>query len=58
VNSIRLIFDYGKRTPRFCFDLDYGEKIMSCEVIMEENGYDILLDGRWMASIAQTEDWT
>ena len=45
-------------TPSFRFELEYGDKLMSCEVFMKENGYDVLFDGRWMAHIAHTEDWT
>jgi hypothetical protein len=44
--------------PSFNFTIIYAEKAVDCEVIMQETGYDILFDGRWMASIAHTEEWT
>jgi len=36
----------------------YADKAVLCKVTMQENSYDILFDGRLMASIAHTEDWT
>ena len=46
------------QNPSFTFELEYATKIVHCEVVMQLDTYDILFDGRWMASIAHTEDWT
>ncbi|MET3979756.1 hypothetical protein ABIB62_002346 [Mucilaginibacter sp. UYP25] len=44
--------------PSFIFELDYAGKTVSCEVIMQENAFDVLFDGRLMASVEHTDDWT
>ena len=44
--------------PSFNFELGYADQTVDCKVIMQSDSYDILFDGRWMASIAHTEDWT
>ncbi|WP_186461882.1 hypothetical protein [Mucilaginibacter pallidiroseus] len=44
--------------PFFCFPLVYGDEAVVCKAVMQDIGYDIEFDGRWMASIAHTEDWT
>ncbi|MBE9585975.1 hypothetical protein IM792_16090 [Mucilaginibacter sp. JRF] len=45
------------QNPSFCFVIDYAGKSVLCEVIMQESAYNILFNGRWMASIEHTEDW-
>ncbi len=44
--------------PSFSFILDYANKAVVCEAIMQINAYDILFDGRFMASIVHTDYWT
>jgi hypothetical protein len=46
------------QAPSFSFALEYASKAITCEVIMNPQSYDILFDGRWMASIAHTDEWT
>lgn len=46
------------KNPSFSFSLEYAEKIINCEVVMQSNSYEILFDGRWMASIEHTDEWT
>lgn len=43
--------------PSFSFPLEYAGEMVICEVVMQEEGYGILFDGRWMGAIAHTEDW-
>lgn len=44
--------------PVFSFPYEYAGQLYHCEVVMLEEGYDVFFDGRWMAGIAHTEDWT
>ena len=44
--------------PSFSFVLEYANKPVICEVVMQSNAYDVLFDGRWMASIEHTDEWT
>jgi hypothetical protein len=44
--------------PSFTFPIVYAEAAVICAVIMEENRYNVHFDGRWMASIGHTEEWT
>ncbi|MES2268753.1 MAG: hypothetical protein V4520_18460 [Bacteroidota bacterium] len=44
--------------PSFKFELEYGGESVSCEVIMQPNAFDVLFDGRWMASVEHTEEWS
>lgn len=44
--------------PTFNFALEYAGNTVNCEVIMKPNAYDVVFEGRWMASIEHTEDWT
>jgi hypothetical protein len=39
------------------FGLDYGNELVFCEAVMQDNHYDVLFDGKWMASIAHTDEW-
>ena len=47
-----------EQNPAFNFELVYAEKIVNCKVIMQPQGYDVIFDGRFMATIAHTDDWT
>ena len=44
--------------PSFSFALVYADQLVDCKVIMQEEGYEVLFDGRWMASLAHTDEWT
>ena len=46
------------QNPSFSFELEYAAKVVKCKVIMQDNGYDILFDGRLMGSIEHTDEWT
>ena len=46
------------QSPTFNFAIEYAAKTVNCEVMMQPDAYDILFDGRWMASITHTEEWT
>ncbi|GAA4326037.1 hypothetical protein GCM10023149_28630 [Mucilaginibacter gynuensis] len=36
----------------------YAENSVNCKVVMENEFYDVYFDGRWMAAIAHTDEWT
>lgn len=42
--------------PVIGFGLEYAGQLTYCEAIMQENYYDINIDGEWMASIAHNDD--
>jgi hypothetical protein len=44
--------------PSFSFTLQYATETVTCNVVMQMEGYDVFFDDRWMAAIAHTEDWT
>ena len=44
--------------PSFAFALEYAGKAINCEVVMRSDNFDLLFDGRWMASLAHTDEWT
>ena len=46
------------QAPSFSFALDYAGRSVTCAVVMQPESYDILFDGRWMCSIAHTDEWT
>jgi hypothetical protein len=46
------------KNPSFIFPIVYADAAVICKVTMKENRYDIHFDGRWMASIGHTEEWT
>ena len=43
--------------PVIGFGLDYGNQLIYCEAVMKDNHYDLLFDGKWMASIAHNDNW-
>ena len=38
------------------FGLDYASELVYCEAVMKDNHYDVLFDGKWMASIVHNDD--
>jgi len=43
--------------PVIGFGLAYGNELVYCEAVMKDNHYEVLFDGKWIASIAHNEDW-
>lgn len=45
--------------PVFGFGIDYGGEIVYCEAVMQDDHYEVLFDGRWIATVAHTDsfDW-
>lgn len=43
--------------PVIGFGLEYANQLIYCEAVMQDNRYDVLFDGKWMASIAHNDDW-
>jgi hypothetical protein len=43
--------------PVIGFGLDYGNELIYCEAVMQTDHFDVLFDGKWMASIAHNDDW-
>lgn len=43
--------------PVIGFGLDYGNQLTFCEAIMNDDHYDVLFDGNWVASIGHNDDW-
>jgi hypothetical protein len=43
--------------PVIGFGLDYGDQLIYCEAVMQHNEFDVLFDGKWVASVAHNEDW-
>jgi hypothetical protein len=43
--------------PVIGFGLAYAGELVYCEAVMQENEFDVLFDGNWVASIAHNEDW-
>ncbi len=46
-----------RQHPVIGFGLDYADQLIYCEAVMQDNHYDVLFNGIWMASIAHTEEW-
>jgi hypothetical protein len=44
--------------PSFRFMLEYADQTVDCQVLMQNDAYDITFDGRWMASVEHTDEWT
>jgi hypothetical protein len=38
------------------FGIDYGDELVYCEAVMHDNHYEILFNGKWIASIELTDD--
>jgi len=45
------------QNPVIGFGLDYGDALIYCEAVIQDNHYDVLFNGKWMASRAHTEEW-
>ncbi len=43
--------------PVIGFGLAYADELIFCEAVMKDNHYDVLFDGKWVASIAHNDDW-
>jgi len=43
--------------PVIGFGLDYGNQLIYCEAVMQEDHFDVHFDGKWVASIAHNENW-
>lgn len=41
--------------PVIGFGLDYGNELIYCEAVMKENHYEVLFNGKWIASIAHND---
>ena len=46
-----------EQQPAINFDLEYAGNTVDCKLVMEQRSYQVLFDGRLMATIAHTEDW-
>jgi len=44
-----------KEYPVIGFGLDYGKELIYCEAVMKDNHYQVLFDGKWIASIAHND---
>lgn len=42
--------------PVIGFGLAYGGELVFCEAVMKDNHYDVLFDGKWMASIVHNDN--
>ena len=51
------VFIADNEHPVIGFGLAYGTRLIYCEAIMQDNRYDVLFDGQWIASIVQNDDW-
>lgn len=43
--------------PEIGFGMVYADELIYCEAVMKDNHYDVLFDGKWVASIAHNDDW-
>ena len=43
--------------PVIGFGLAYADELIFCEAVMKENHYDVLFNGKWVASIAHNDYW-
>lgn len=43
--------------PAFGFGIGYANRLIYCEVIMQEQAYDILFNNRWIATQAYSENF-
>jgi len=43
--------------PVIGFGLDYGNQLIYCEAVMQEDHFYVHFDGKWVASIAHNENW-
>lgn len=48
MEDINLVFGFG---------LGYANRLIYCEVIMQEEGYDILFNSRWIGSQAYSDNF-
>lgn len=46
------------QTPIFSFEIGYASETVTCKVIMQPQSYDVFFNGRFMATIGHTDDWT
>ena len=42
--------------PVIAFGLAYGNELVFCEAVMKDNHYEVLFDGKWMASIVHNDE--
>jgi hypothetical protein len=42
--------------PVIGFGLEYGNQLIFCEAVMKDNHYEVLFDGKWIASVAHNDD--
>ena len=42
--------------PVIGFGLAYGNELVYCEAVMKDNHYEVLFDGKWIASIAHNDE--
>jgi hypothetical protein len=42
--------------PVIGFGLDYAGELIYCEAVMQDNLYEVLFDGKWMASIVHDDN--
>ena len=43
--------------PVIGFGLSFGGELIYCEAVMQHNYYDVLFDGKWIATIAHDDGW-
>jgi len=43
--------------PVIGFGLDYAGQLIYCEAVMQDDHYDVLFNGEWIAAIAHNDDW-
>lgn len=42
--------------PVIGFGLDYANELGYCEAVMKDDHYEVLFDGKWIASIAHNDE--
>jgi hypothetical protein len=45
-----------REQPVIGFGLDYAGELIYCEAVMQDNHYEVLFDGKWIASIAHNDE--
>lgn len=45
-----------KEHPVIGFGLDYADELVYCEAVMKENHYEVLFDGKWIASVVHNDN--
>ncbi len=47
----------NKEHPVIGFGLEYAGDLVYCEAVMQNQQYEVLFNGKWIAAIIHTDDW-